>query len=493
MSRFKKVKTKVWNEPGQDFPEREDEDLMAKPNVGIAFSGGGTRSATITLGTLRALSSLGLMQKVRYLSCVSGGCWGSLPYLYLRSDHNEETFLGKVLDPSEITKDDLADLDKESFARTLSKTKILDNILKNVPKGDETFSRALGEVFLKPHKIGSKKKLFSWRPSTVQDIVDRNEKLKADDFLLPRPDRPFWIAGGTLIRMKNDDPRKRKLHFEMSPLYAGVPVFHPGSGDDGRDLGGGYIEPFAFDSKSPETDDTSSGVEVKLGDRHLFTLSDVMGTTGAAPASVFARIRLKLGLPEFRYWSPRQTDRSHESYRFGDGGNLENLGIMPLLRRKVEKIVVFVNTMSPLISLDDMNGDVPELFGRDSSLNQVFDKTKFVPLFDALKARRNADLTVLHKETYRVKENKHYGVEGGWDTTVLWVYNEKVETWEDRLPSSIGDKIGKVPLRTFPFYKTFFHSFPKLIDLSKMQVSLLAHLASWNVIENEDVFREMLS
>ena len=41
--------------------------------VGLAFSGGGIRSATFGLGVLEALKRLGLLEKVHYLSTVSGG------------------------------------------------------------------------------------------------------------------------------------------------------------------------------------------------------------------------------------------------------------------------------------------------------------------------------------------------------------------------------------------------------------------------------------
>jgi len=41
--------------------------------VGLAFSGGGIRSATFNLGVLKALHELGLLKHVDYLSTVSGG------------------------------------------------------------------------------------------------------------------------------------------------------------------------------------------------------------------------------------------------------------------------------------------------------------------------------------------------------------------------------------------------------------------------------------
>src|SRR5690349_7181549 len=44
-----------------------------KALVGLAFSGGGIRSATFGLGVLEALKTLDLLDKVHYLSTVSGG------------------------------------------------------------------------------------------------------------------------------------------------------------------------------------------------------------------------------------------------------------------------------------------------------------------------------------------------------------------------------------------------------------------------------------
>lgn len=53
--------------------------------VGLAFSGGGIRSATFNLGVLEALDEAGLMRDVDYLSSVSGGGYIAGCYAWLRS------------------------------------------------------------------------------------------------------------------------------------------------------------------------------------------------------------------------------------------------------------------------------------------------------------------------------------------------------------------------------------------------------------------------
>src|ERR1700687_1842823 len=55
--------------PGTDLVQAQD-DLEL---VGLAFSGGGIRSATFNLGVLQGLERMGLLKFVDYLSTVSGG------------------------------------------------------------------------------------------------------------------------------------------------------------------------------------------------------------------------------------------------------------------------------------------------------------------------------------------------------------------------------------------------------------------------------------
>jgi len=54
-------------------PKKESNDTIRKGLIGLAFSGGGIRSATFNLGVLQALNSVGIFKCVDYLSTVSGG------------------------------------------------------------------------------------------------------------------------------------------------------------------------------------------------------------------------------------------------------------------------------------------------------------------------------------------------------------------------------------------------------------------------------------
>lgn len=60
--------------------------------VGLALSGGGIRSATLSLGVIQVLEEQGLLKEVDFLSTVSGGGYtGGFLSSYLRSREEEVT------------------------------------------------------------------------------------------------------------------------------------------------------------------------------------------------------------------------------------------------------------------------------------------------------------------------------------------------------------------------------------------------------------------
>eukprot|EP01050_Picozoa_sp_SAG11_P034391 SAG11_NODE_12133_length_720_cov_1.309179_1_plen_151_part_10 len=80
------IEARVWR--GLDssgrpaFPELGQPETLAKANSAIAFSGGGIRAYTLTLGHLRGLLDVGLLPEIRYISGVSGGAWATAVYSF---------------------------------------------------------------------------------------------------------------------------------------------------------------------------------------------------------------------------------------------------------------------------------------------------------------------------------------------------------------------------------------------------------------------------
>jgi len=100
--------SKVWVSDGMAFDYAEKSDGV-KQNTGVCFSGGGTRALAATMGQLRGLDHLRLIEGIDYISCVSGGSWAAVPYTYYHTKSSggagpvdDASLLGPVTDPGDI-------------------------------------------------------------------------------------------------------------------------------------------------------------------------------------------------------------------------------------------------------------------------------------------------------------------------------------------------------------------------------------------------------
>jgi hypothetical protein len=74
--------------PGQHgWPELKLPAVAQRPAAGIAFSGGGSRSYTVSLAYLAALRELGLLEQLRYMTGISGGSWAVSVFAYARREY----------------------------------------------------------------------------------------------------------------------------------------------------------------------------------------------------------------------------------------------------------------------------------------------------------------------------------------------------------------------------------------------------------------------
>ena len=541
MEHFRKryVKTRFWNTEKNPsfFPELHDEDfsspyVSARSNFGVCFSGGGTRSASATLGQLRGLKEAGLLEKIGYISAVSGGSWGSAPFIFLPEEKDEGKFLGKYVPPEDLSMDDYRQCVDGSLAKAISETKVLDDAFVEILSlaGDESYSRAIGSLFLKPFGLGNKEQSVAFDEKNLHTILADNSNkndvryfLDKKDFIVPRQGRPFFIACSTLLRKGNDNIKKKKMLCEYTPMYTGVRKYFPDAGrrkfiiGGKRPVGGGYIQTFAYDAHLAEKEVVDGCITVKSR-RNNFTLSDIIGSSGAAPEETVRKVGLNfVGFPEFRHFPIPQVNNGKviddEEYAHGDGGHLENLGIMPLLARKVRNIVVFVNTLTPFKASKedqrkrkfpsrDFTDDLAPLFGIDNlpsqhqgkydevklAVNQIFEPNKFHELLQAYDACKKEGNPLVHSDTYQVLENSHYLIPR-YKAKICWVYLDNVQSWIEQ----IGDTELKNILASrqdrfirFPNFKTFGENIPSIIDLHSEQVNMLAHLTSWVVMTNKD-------
>jgi len=509
--RLKYVSARIYNtlDPGFVFPEETDESIKKRENFGIAFSGGGTRSASLTMGQMRSLDRIGILSRAKYVSAVSGGAWGSFPFTFLDSSISDETYYGPYLNPNQINMDNLEYAPDLSLTKAIDNATFIDKILPELDFGHDLFAQIVTKIILSPFKIGDQRKFFTLNQNSLDKILAVNPNLKTSDFYLvnPKKNRPFYIAGGTLIR-----PDYHRYQIEMTPLYVGVNAFFPKAGSDGHyDIGGGYVEPHGFNTDSPESIQDNV-VRLRVGKlKNIFNLGDSVGTSSSAASEFAKKFGLSwLGFPEFKYWCNfKNPVKTHEKeYDFGDGGILENLAIMPLLKRKVEKIIVFVNCETPLIGGDETKGQItdsiPALFyplnhqngsGKFES-NIVFanQKDKYQQLVNGLLEKIKNGQAPIHTDTYKVTKQPHYNITEEYDVQIMWVYNAKVGDWENKLKPDVKQLLQSSHLfKNFPNFKTFMQNSPEVLALRPVQSNMLAHLSSWIVDSNKDIIANFLN
>ena len=84
----------------------------------------------------------------------------------------------------------------------------------------------------------------------------------------------------------------------------------------------------------------------------------------------------------------------------------------------------------------------------------------------------------------RLQDNQWFGIQGGRDIGLLWVYNNRVHDWYRRLSPEVQQELGAFDdpdsFSGFPNYSTLS------TDLDATQINLLASLSAWVVADGDN-------
>ena len=401
---------RVWvsDGPRYRFPER-DPGSPRLPPTGICFSGGGTRSLAATAGQLRGLAETGLIADVGYLACVSGGAWAAVPYAYHAAGARDDAeLLGAVRSPEAISLRSLATLPEArldhpataGFERHLAAA-IAD---ADLPR-DQVWTRAVGATYLAPFGLFDPHApaWFTSDAATAAAIMAANPHLTGTPFHAVHGGawRPHPVINASLVWPRRPDgasDERQHVGFEFTPLGVGTPCRSTlrASGATCA-VGGGYLEPFAFGCPAPASGPGASGRVRVVPPPRPFTLADATAATSASST----RAAALPFVPRAHHWPPGVEDgQPGRLHSFADGGDIENFGLIALLRRRIERIVVFVNTLHPLgeeVRPEAASGPagidtyIPPLFGYATAKcphNQVFSRAAFGGVAEALCAAK---------------------------------------------------------------------------------------------------------
>jgi hypothetical protein len=521
-----------------------EETKTTKKNVGVCFSGGGSRALSAAMGQMRGLNHLGLLDQTFFISAVSGGAWASTLYTYLPAAIPDKDFLGTVVeDPHKLW---WIPLDHKAEPTNLNY--LPPNNLGNVPTRlgflsdlaqlwdlkekygypmNELWVRFIGKVIFEPFGLsavyenpsdpatyGKPTKFYSLYEWYVKNgIIKRNKKLTVNDFYLVERNRPFLVVNTSMF--KDGKPGSELLPVESTAVGAGIRQSFPNAGPQGQDIGGGLVEPFAFGSTNQKKLEKR---EVQVDVNQRFSLSDIAGLSSAAFAETIESKHPDFNglLPKYNYWPITNLGEAKNAsvpYNFADGGNLENTGIMAQLARNVPTIICFINCETkmkqvtgpdkkPVVVVDDM---IPPLFGyapigdgnhykkyadggidpkyKPHNKNRVFHYHEFDKLLTKLwDAKQSGGPVMYLQKDLEVIPNPKFNVPGKNKVQVLWVYNSKIEKWWEKLKWELRAELDVDVLQfgNFPHYDTVLQ-----LKLSEVQVNLLAQMSCWNIIQTE--------
>ena len=277
-------KAQVWAN-GQDVSWPEQLPPYNRGNAtGICLSGGGTRALSAGMGQLRGLNQLGLIPHIDYISCVSGGAWLSSAYTYYRKGASDDAqFLGPQVAPKDTTFQWLGQLDEGciGFTATQSLTAALAVTtglleLHIIPSSHLIWIDSVAILVLAPYGLYDviNPHFYSLDATRVQDIVSRNTEIDAGDFFTVRqptngdPQRPYLVVNACIASPADITPpfegAETLVGIEYTPLYVGVQAplqtfEFPDSkgGSEAVQIGGGVVEPFAYDGEGPSSAPTS--------------------------------------------------------------------------------------------------------------------------------------------------------------------------------------------------------------------------------------------
>ncbi|KAH8051777.1 hypothetical protein JL722_10611 [Aureococcus anophagefferens] len=425
----------------------------------------------------------------------SGGGSRAFTYLYAPTNASDDALVGAYVPPENLTVAAVTSA-AGSFAElpaaiiTKCVELLAERALYDSKPWDHIWRDAIYQTFLKPTGIGVDQPFFATR-APADAAAARNAAVFGALSRAPLAPRdgaaPDVVFVGAIEGPEALIPLANNTYL---PLAMGP--------DDNGTYGiGGYVESWAFGSAPVAAGD--DGTAVALAKR-LFSLNNAVGIASMAPAALLTHLpevleaRRRLGgddddgdagsgllslVPTFRLWAPAEgvdPDDPPDFFAVGDGGDLDNFGILHLLQRGLDRIVA---------TADLVDLYIPAMFGRVVSAdvecnvanNHVFDAEGLPRLVAALQAANATGSGAVASVNVTTVANELFGIEAGV-VDLTFVYLDLPRKWVDALPDETKAAIAD-DMPNFPQFPTITH-----LDLSVAEVSLLSQLNSWVVREH---------
>jgi len=409
-----------------------------------------------------------------------------------------------------------------------------------VPMGN-LWTSTVAKAFLEPFGLNQLDAFLAPSQAAVSQIIARNPQYRGSKFLVPQQEgRPKNIVMSSTVEAP--DGYKANVNnvasLQVGPDFAGTP-FYPNNepvsyasasaGKAGADrvlLGGGLVQTFAFGGSEPTKPmEQFGGPNVEfVAPVRPFSLPQAVGMSSAAFGGQMTNLG-SLGQsinPQVIAWPV--TSKEHPrpqkamTYMVGDGGNLENTGILAMVQRGATKIAAMIQADVPMSTAIDFctvpashnpKGEITSQFSNlfgyapssDTSQmeftvhNQIFNSSAFYPIMCELRKMSLAGKPLIIRKQLKVQANSFWGIKGGHVVDIAFFLLDKSSEFESLLPADSKQLLSSGPvggLTGFPNFKTCFQNGADLTEYTARQINLLAAQTEWSVLQQASIYQELL-
>mmetsp|Transcript_108757 Transcript_108757/g.272559 ORF Transcript_108757/g.272559 Transcript_108757/m.272559 type:complete len:721 (-) Transcript_108757:203-2365(-) len=521
-----------------------------KIDTAVCLSGGGARAAALTIGVLRALENLKLMKTVDALSSISGSLFASALYMFANPSMykagsskgqwvgHPEPLWGRASDPKELSLSVL-DYDTSPLGTTFADgwggswgtakdalEHVIPNLVKDRKDYDIVWRRLMRKQFLKPFGLTDKDALLALDEAHVARIKAANPQLANFTFLTPQPGKPKVFVMGAAILAVDGKRKTDAASFQISPDYIGTPFYVDTdhrplyTAADGKVgelsagiVGGGLIETFAFGGDAPA--DQDGGFDRLPSPSRPFTLADAMAIATYAD---FLPGESTVGwTPSHKYWPIGPGNQKAQRYMIGDGGFIEDTGLLPMLQRRAKRIALFLfvgpgQQLNDAVDFCDLSTRIskgsfdPKSFEPKGKLadsiyvlfgygyddgkwhkmhNTVFKQNEMFHVACGLQRLKKQGKPLVFKAKHAVQPNPYWGIQGGYTVEIAYVYNDKIPEFEELLPLDTQKSLTK-DMKGFPT------DLPAGLYMKPRIIKLMAAQAEYAVLQNAKVLTKVL-
>ncbi len=424
-----------------------------KKIIGLGLSGGGIRANAFGLGILAGLSKkrykrANLLNRIDYISSVSGGSWAN--GAYFAENLSDKKFFHCLDLKTKLIKSPFCD----HYAKTLRDVQF-------------QLTRDLWEESILHNTLLDNDIKFS-----SSKIVDR--------YLLKKP-YPIINATHSAVFMEQSTPYN--FPFEITPNYIGT-IIDTSSGEKfssyfrrkltsylyGEDITGFFINQRA------------KGIEIIR--QKYFDKQDEEGDYLSKYLHVSSAVIGKLLSLTYRFEYKGQPIKNlRPIYVLSDGGKSDNNGVLSLVERGVNLIIISDISADPDVEFDNLkitNEMLKRLLKREIKMRKIYRKGKKIPLISKTyyksESGKEGDIILIKPTLYNVEEFIKY-LKSKRDRSGKLIYSHIIDTLKkdaepsrvtklkeylpDIIESKEEQKKYKLNQDRFPQTPTFLLTYPK--------------------------------